>query len=225
MKQSVFEAKKINAVIFDIDGVLVDTEYYQWLGWVEILKPYHKTITKKQYLKYAGKQGDVIESEIARDLALSFRKGVLLAKKEALLINWFHKKELKPMPYAKQTVAYFLKKGFKLAAASGSPKDEALLKLKRTGLLPLLRSVTGSNEVKRGKPFPDIYLHAAKLLDVNPTFCLSFEDTQYGVEAAKAAGLSCFAVPNEFSQKQDFSKADKVFKNLKEAMLYFESGL
>lgn len=225
MTQSRFEAQKIKAVIFDVDGVLADTEYYQWQGWVEALKPHQKSVSQLQYLKYAGKQGDAIEAELVTDFNLSVAKGTLLSAKEMLIIKWFHEKELKQMPYAKQAVNYFLKKHIKLAAASGSPKKEAQLKLEKTGLLSLLQTVKGGDEVKRGKPFPDIYLHAADALGVDPAFCLAFEDTQYGVEAAKAAGLTCFAVPNEYSQNQDFSKADKVFTNLKEAISFFEKSM
>jgi len=210
---------KIEGVIFDVDGILADTEKYQWLGWVEPLKEYNIPLTKKQYFKYAGKQGDAIESELIGDFNLPIKKGVLLTKKEALLIEWFHSKKLNRMKYAKQAVEYFYKRNIKLAAASGSPKSEALLKLDKTGLLPFFHFVTGGNEVKKGKPFPDIYLHAAKSIKLDPNKCLSFEDTRYGVESAKSAGLFCFAVPTEFSMKQDFSKADRIFKSLEEAIM------
>jgi len=171
-------------------------------------------------LKYAGKRGDVIESELLQDLNLQLKKNTLLAKKEAQLIEWFHKKQLKRMLYAKQAVQFFYKKNIPLAAASGSPKNEATLKLEKTGLLSFFQKVIGGSEVERGKPFPDIYLHATELLKVNPKHCLAFEDTQYGVESAKAAGLTCFAIPNEFSLQQDFSQADMVFTDLREAIAF-----
>jgi beta-phosphoglucomutase-like phosphatase (HAD superfamily) len=212
----------IEGVIFDVDGVLADTEQYQWLGWVEQLKGFNIVLTKKQYFKYAGKQGDVIESELIRDFNLSVKKNTLLAKKEALLIEWFHTKKINRMKYAKLMVEYFFKRNIKLAAASGSPKDEALLKLDKTGLLPYFQIVVGGSEVKRGKPFPDIYLRAATSLKLKPGNCLSFEDTQYGVESAKSAGLFCIGVPSAFSIKQDFSKADAVYKDLKEVLAILE---
>ncbi|MGI8420467.1 MAG: HAD family hydrolase [Candidatus Levyibacteriota bacterium] len=208
----------LEGIIFDIDGVLVDTEYFQWQGWVEVLTPLGKTVSQMEYLKYAGKRGDIIESELIQDFNLPISKNELLSQKEKLLIEWFHSKSLKLMPFAEEAVQYFQKKRYKLACASGSPRNEALLKLKKTGLFPLFHNVVSGSDVKRGKPFPDIYLHAADSLGLSPATCLAFEDTQYGVESAKAAGLFCFAIPNEFSQKQDFSKADGIFKNLKEAI-------
>jgi len=214
--------KTIEGVIFDVDGVLADTEKYQWLGWVEPLKEYNIPLTKKQYLKYAGKQGDVIESEMISEFNLPIEKHILLQKKEKMLIEWFHKKKLNRMKYAKQAVEYFFKSNIKLAAASGSPRDEAILKLEKTGLLSYFPFVVGGTEVKRGKPYPDIYIHAAKLLQLKPNKCLSFEDTQYGVESAKSAELFCIGVPTEFSIKQNFSKADEICKDLKEAITFLK---
>jgi HAD superfamily hydrolase (TIGR01509 family) len=220
MKKKHVNINNIEGVIFDVDGVLVDTEKYQWLGWVEPLKKYKKSLTKQEYFKYAGKQGDVIESELIRDFNLPIEKNTLLTEKELLLIKWFKNKSLKHMPYAKEALEFFLKNNVKLAAASGSPREEALLKLKRTELLLLFEFIIGGSEIKRGKPFPDIYLQAAKMLSLNPNKCLAFEDTQYGVESAKSAGLFCFAVPTEFSAKQDFSKADEIFENLGDAITF-----
>lgn len=215
----------LEGVIFDVDGVLVDTERYQWLGWIEALKDFGKSVSKEEYLKYAGKSGHVIEPELLKDLHLSLKKNTLLAKKEAKLIEWFHKKKLKRMLYAKQAIQFFYKKNIPLAAASGSPKNEATLKLEKTGLLSFFQKVVGGSEVERGKPFPDIYLHATELLKVNPKHCLAFEDTQYGVESAKSAGLTCFAIPNEFSAQQDFSQADMVFENLRDAITFVTKAI
>lgn len=211
-------------VIFDLDGVLVDTEYFQWQGWVEVLKPHGKSISQIEYLKYAGKQGSDIESELIIDLNLPLSKNTLLEKKEQLLIDWFETKSLQCMPFAKEAVEYFHHKNFKLACASGGPRDEVVLKLKKVDLLSLFQYVISGSDVKKGKPFPDIYLLAAKSLGLNPEQCLAFEDTQYGVASAKSAGLVCFAIPNEFSYKQDFSQADGVFTNLKEAIAVLDKN-
>lgn len=218
MKSGKTELSDYKAVIFDIDGVLVETEYFQWQGWVEALKPYGKKLSKTEYFKYAGKTGSIIEQELIRDLKLEVRPRTLLDFKEKLLIEWFHNKPLKLMPHALETIKFFRSKNIPFAAATGSNEDEARLKLEKTGLMEYLDVIAANDHVKRGKPFPDIYIYAAKLLGLSPEACLAFEDTQYGVEAAKAAGLTCFAVPNEFSVNQDFSGADRVLMNLKEAI-------
>ena len=213
---------EIEGIIFDLDGILVDTEYLHWQGWVKVLKSHAKSMTKKEYLKYAGKQGDAIETELFIDFNLSLPKNALLGKKNELLIDWFATKPLETMPFAKDALEYFHKKHLKLACASGSFREEAELKLKKTGLFSLFQTVVSGDDVERGKPFPDIYLLAAKKLGLKPEQCLSFEDTQSGLTSAKAAGLVCYAIPNEFSQGQDFSQADGVFNNLQEAISSFK---
>jgi beta-phosphoglucomutase-like phosphatase (HAD superfamily) len=108
--------------------------------------------------------------------------------------------------------------GAKTISFSVSPKQQVVSNLKNIGLLSFFQIIPNAYEVKRGKPYPDIYLAALKDIGLSARECLAIEDTQYGVESAKAAGLICFAIPGEFSKKQNFSKADNVFKNLKELM-------
>jgi beta-phosphoglucomutase len=217
-----FSQHTIKGVIFDLDGILVDTEYFHWQGWVEVLKPYGKSLSQREYLQYAGKQGDIIESELIKELKLSVKKNELLERKKALVLDWINTKPLHLMPFAEEVIQYFLKKNINIACASGSLKDEALLKLQKGGLLPLFSLIISGSDVKRGKPFPDTYLLTAKKLGLKPENCLAFEDTQYGVASAKSAGMFCFAIPNEFSNEQDFSQADGVLKDLHEAMSIFK---
>jgi len=217
--------KKISqfkGVIFDIDGVLLDTEYFQWQGWVEVLKSLKISLSKKDYFSYAGKRGDIIENELKEKYQLDFKNSELRNKKEKLLMKWLKSRKLKLMPYAKEAVIFFAKnKHIKIAVASGSPKDEVILKLKKANLYKLFSIIVTGSEVEKGKPYPDIYLLTIKKLKLKSQECLAFEDTQYGVESAKSAGLTCFVIPNEYSIKQNFSKADKIFRNLKEVIFYF----
>ena len=212
----------IKGVIFDLDGVLIDTEAYQWKGWVEGLKPLGINLSKEEYFKYAGKTGNIIESELVNNYNLKIEKGSLLKQKEELLIEWFHHEELNLMPHAKEAVEFFVNKKMMVGLASGGPKDEIILKLKRVNLYYLFPVITSASEVKRGKPFPDIYLLSAERLGLKTEECLALEDTQYGLESAKSAGMTCFAIPSEFSIKQDFSRADKIFNSLEEVVEFYK---
>ena len=215
-KYNMISLEKIKGVIFDLDGVLVDTERLHYLTWVEVLKPFGINFTKEDYFNYAGKREDVIEVELIKNYNLkNIEKNFLFNQKRGLSKKWIKSKELKLMPYSKEAVEYFANKKVKLAICSGGYKDEIIVKLKRTGFYPFFPIIVSGGEIERGKPYPDIYLLAAKKLGLSPKECLAFEDTQYGLESAKSAGLTCFAIPGEFSVKQDFSKADKVFANFK----------
>lgn len=208
----------LKGVIFDLDGVLVDTEYFQWQGWVEILKPYEISLPKQKYFKYAGKRGDIVELELIRDFNLNLDKGSLLIPKEKMVKKWVKSRKLKRMAYARETVDFFLNRGIKVAVAGGAPRDEVLIKLKRTNLYTFFKAIVSGSDVEKGKPNPDIYLLTIKKIGLNPENCLALEDTQYGLEAAKSAGLFCLVIPNEYSEKQDFSRADGIFPNLREAV-------
>lgn len=210
----------LRGAIFDLDGVLIETEHFQWQGWVEVLRPHGVTLNEQEYLAYAGKSGNIIEAELIRRYGLKVPKGHLLEGKEKLLIKWFSTEPLNKMPYAMEAVRFFVDHGIPTAVASSGPRDEVVLKLDRTGLLPLFRHVVSRDDVSRGKPHPDIYIAACKKLGLSPADCVSFEDTQYGVESAKGAGTVCFAVPNKFSLGQDFSRADGKFNSLAEAIAH-----
>lgn len=219
------ELRQLKGIIFDLDGVLADTEYYQWQGWVEALKPYGILLSKEKYFDYAGKREDIIEKELIKKYNLKIKKGELLDKREKLLIEWFSSKKLKPMPWVKEAVVFFAKeKKIKLAIASSGPKDEVILKLKKINFYSYFPVIVAGSEVKRGKPYPDIYLLATKKLKLKPKECLALEDTQYGTESAKTAGLVCFAIPSEYSKKQNFSKANKIFPSLKEVIEWFKNS-
>ena len=210
----------IRAVIFDMDGIIADTELLQFRGWREVLKPLGITLTRKDYYDYAGDTGYYIEERLIEKYGLKAGRGSLLREKERFLFSWFRTKPLKTMPYAMEAVRYFKGRGIKVGLASGAMIEETKLKLRRLGIAGLFPVIAGRDQVKRSKPYPDVYLHAAHQLRVRPDECIVFEDTEFGLRSAKSAGMICLAIPNELAVKQDFSKADGVFRNLKEAIEY-----
>lgn len=209
----------LKGIIFDIDGVLIDTEGFQWQGWVEALKPQGVNLSKEYYIKNcAGKTASFIEQELIERFNLNLKSGNLSQKKEKLLMEWFRTKQLELLPYAKEAINFFKQSDLKVGASSGAPKEEIFLKLKKVSLSGLFESIISRDDVKRGKPYPDVYLLGAEKLALNPNEIITFEDTQYGVESAKSAGMICFAIPQEFSAQQNFSRADRIFRELKQAV-------
>lgn len=215
---------RIKAIIFDLDGVLVDTEFFQSKAWIEVLKKYNISVSLKDLLPYKGKSGEVIEKELKEKYKLPVEKGELLRKRDCYVLDIFKKEKIQTMPYAKTTLDFLTNKK-RLALASTGTKEEVFLKLKKVGFDKYFSVITTRDDVKRGKPYPDIYLAALKKIQFNSKDCLAIEDTQPGVESAKSAGLICFAIPNEFSVQQNFSKADKKFSSLKEVVQEFKDSL
>jgi HAD superfamily hydrolase (TIGR01509 family) len=213
---------QFKGLIFDLDGVLVDSEYFQWQGWVLPLRKFGIELSKEEYFHYAGKTASIIEGELIKNYNLDIKPGSLFHEKEKLLIEWFESGDLPLMPFAREAIEFFQGLNLKLAICSGGPRDEVHLKLKRKDLVKYFPVVVSRDDVINGKPSPDMYALAAEKIGLPPEECFSFEDTMYGLQAAKAAGLTCYAIPNEYSRKQDFSSADKVFKNLNEAVDFFK---
>lgn len=213
----------IKGVIFDLDGVLVDSEELHYLAWVEVLKPLGLNFSKKEFFDYTGKQIDITAGELIKKHNLKSSKEKLFLQRRRTAIKLFKNSDVKLMPYAKNAVSFLAKENkVKLGLASGGIKKIVIMKLKNAGLYRFFLTVVAGDDVKRGKPHPDTYLLAAKKMKLKPKDCLALEDTQFGVESAKSAGLFCFAIPNEHSRRQNFSKADKVFKNLKEAVRFIK---
>ena len=205
-------------VVFDMDGILVDTEGFQWQGWIEVLKPYGLGMSKDDYIsRYAGNTGTFIEEELIKMHNLDVDKGTLLEPKEDIMLNFVKNKEIQLMFYAREAVETLAAKGFRLGLVSGGPRPEVDIKLEKTGLKGSFEITVSRNDVERCKPHPDSYLLGAERLNIEPSQLVAIEDTSFGVASAKSAGLSCIAIPNEYSIKQDFSNADHVCKNLEEA--------
>lgn len=212
----------IKGIIFDLDGTLADTEGFQWQGWVLPLRQLGVELTGDDYLKYAGRSGHLIDEELIETYNLKVEKGYILQEKAKLLEKWFSEEHINLMPYAEEAIIFALKNNYRIALCSGGPREEVLLKLERTNLLKYFDIVVSTSDVENGKPSPDIYLYALGKIGLRPEECLALEDTQYGLQAAKDAGLYCFGVPHKFSRNQDFSRADKVLTSLKGLIEYFE---
>ncbi|MEW6035827.1 MAG: HAD family phosphatase [Candidatus Micrarchaeota archaeon] len=203
----------LKAVFFDVDGTLLDTERFQFLGWVEVLKPYDVRITKEEYTQYAGKPSEEIEKILRSKYGLE--AGISIKKKQVML-DLFDSHRIDTLPYVKESLEFLRSK--KLGAISGSTQKEAELKIKKANLTDYFDVVLGVHGSIRGKPAPDLYLKALKTLNIEASKALVFEDTSSGVTAAKDAGIFTVAIPTEFSLRQDFSKADGVCKNMREAV-------
>ncbi|MCC7570178.1 HAD family phosphatase [Candidatus Micrarchaeota archaeon] len=216
----------MKAVIFDVDGVLVNSEGWHCQAWNQILKPYDIQINKEEYAgKLAGRQGEDIDKDFITEHDLKIPFGKLITTKEALILEWMKTKEIPLMFYSKEILENLRKNKKLIGAASSSPADELEVKLKRSGFWNYFSAVTSKDEIKHSKPSPDIYLLEAKKLGIDPKQAIACEDSSYGVIAAKRAGMKAIAIPNEWSNKQDFSQADYVVKNLQEAYMILEKEL
>lgn len=211
----------VKAVIFDFDGLLINSEPlwsqvdYEMLG-ERGFKP-----TKALLRKRLG-TGNKRTVEIYKD-ELGFKESIelLAAEREKRFFKILDRK-ISPMVGAVTLIKSLAKRKMKLAVATSGPyKDRIKRILNELGVTKcILARVTGE-EISRLKPAPDIFLAAAKKLNIDPKYCLVFEDAPSGIKAAKAAGMTVYGVNlDKFTRKQlEKVGADKVYKSLLEVEL------
>jgi HAD superfamily hydrolase (TIGR01509 family) len=209
---------KLRALCFDFDGTLVDSEPIHLRVWNEVLLPHDVSVTVNEFKhRYVG----TVAPEMAKDLVEKFHLKAdpvsLASAKDRKYTEWVRRNPLPLMPYARESVAAFARRGVKLACVTGSPRDIVTLSLKRLGIQEYFMVVVARNDVTRSKPDPECYFKAMKDLREPVDAGISFEDSEAGVLAATAAGLACYGIAWESSAAHDLSNATKVFNGLQEA--------
>ena len=204
----------IKAVIFDMDGVIVDSEPINY----EVIRiTFEKAgvkISKKEFIEEWIVKGTGSREAIKRhNIKMSSEDLQKIKKKIYLDIL---KRKVKLKPNAKRTIINLHKK-YKLALASQGHRYNIDIIVKKFKLSKFFQAIIGKQDVNKGKPNPEIFLKASKELKVKPEECLVIEDTEKGIIAAKRAGMICIAVPDTWTKKyNDFSKADLVVNLLGE---------
>jgi beta-phosphoglucomutase len=220
-------ANDIKAVIFDCDGVLVDTEYLKFLAWQKALASVDIELSIEEYKVVAGNSSKKIHEMLQKMKNLDIPEEVIHLRRVK-----YQELQVQGVPPINETIEFvrhlsqnksFL--GIKLGLASSASKNEILLNLKHIGLEHEFDViVSGSDDLEEytdsegtNKPKPYIYLESSKRLNISPKHCLVFEDTEAGIEAANTAGMIAVAIPNWITKEQNFSKANKVINSISES--------
>ena len=207
------EDVRIEAVIFDLDGLMVDSEPLARQAWRTLLASYGHELDEETVNAMLGLRlmdsSRLVKGRFALPLTveqIANRRGELLLA--SLPGN------LQPMPGLIELLNAIDARGLRRAVATSSPGFYAPVALQEIGAADGFVVIVTGDSVARGKPAPDIYLAAAAALALPPTLCLALEDSPNGVRSAKAAGMRCIAVPNELSVELDLSEADAILPSL-----------
>ncbi len=197
----------VQALIFDFDGLLMDTETTLLQSWEHEWRQHGLELDRAGF--FADHGGDVSDqryAELARAVGPAFDRTASHARRTAYRER-LHA-ELEPAPGIRDWFDQAAALGLRLAVASSSAESWVRGHLERAGLAPRIEVLACGNEVAAHKPDPAVYLLALSRLAVSPTAALAFEDTPHGVAAAQAAGLRCVAIPNAFTPPDRFAAAD-----------------
>lgn len=186
---------KIQAVIFDLDGTLIDSEGNYLKADQRLFADYgFMGYDWKLHSQYIGFGSREMLEEMKEKHHIEEPIETLLRKKNQYYIEIAQKNTI-VFPEMLKFLKQLKEQGYALALASGSSPAVIRAILEITGMGKYFSVVLSAEDVRKGKPEPDIFLEAAKRLDVAPESCLVMEDSHFGVDAAKRAGMYCVAIP------------------------------
>lgn len=208
----------LKALVFDFDGVIIDTEsvwFYIFRDWLK--REYQYDLKIKDYLVCVGSHS----SEFFRFLKQDIGEHVdgYAYEQEAMAEYIERINILPPMKGVAELIKEAHEKGLKIALATSATEKKPRIHLERLGLIRYFDAFSTAELSKKLKPEPDIFLKAAELLDCKPEECLAIEDSGNGLIAARRANMPCLIVPNQITEHCDFEGYYKRVNSLDEVCI------
>ena len=214
----------LQALIFDFDGLIVDTEKPGFDSWNELYAGFGQKLTLDDWRGATGYVGGFdpgvhLEGLLGRKLDWEN----LVPRRDAR--NWELTLTQGVLPGIRELMLAAVSAGMPIGVASNSGFGWVNDGLERLGLRDLVGAIVTRDMVLNPKPAPDVYLKAAETLQVSPIRSVALEDSEPGCRAAKAAGMRAVVIPNQFSERQDLSVADLIVPSAKALSLERLVGL
>lgn len=214
----------MDAVIFDLDGLLADTEIISLKVYQELLEDFGIPFTEETYSReYSGHREEENVQRFLNTYDLPWNFDQTLEKVYELEARILAK-GVNLKKGAKNLLAFLQREGIPIALATSSVESRARMILDSNGILSLFDHLVFAKDVKRSKPYPDIFLKACSDLNVLPENCLVLEDSEAGIEVAYRAGIPVICIPDLKMPAQSFlNKIEQVFQDLDAVRDYLES--
>jgi HAD superfamily hydrolase (TIGR01509 family) len=202
-------------VIFDMDGVIIDSEPVHQECERQIFKILEINVSDEQHNALIGATDETMWFRIGDLYKLSMTVPKIIQLKKSLYMEYLRKEGcLKIITGIPELIADLDKNNFLLALASSSPHEQISYVLESLGIRHYFQSIISGEDVKVGKPDPEIFIKAAESVGVSPESCVVIEDSYNGVTAAKNANMKCIGYKNPNSGNQDLSDADITVSSL-----------
>lgn len=216
------------AVVLDLDGLIVDTEPLHQRAVNALLKQLgvdYQFETEEYGKCFVGIPVIYNADYLIERFNLRIQQADFIVQREQIYEGLIAEpKNLSAMPGVFKLLDDLRARGLPLAVASGSPRNQVEMVLRGLGIIDRFRAVVAGSDVAKTKPAPDVYLRATEKIGIAPAVCVALEDSATGVTAAKAAGLRAIAVPNQYTAHQDLSHADARIPSLEVALEYVLDG-
>ncbi|MBN1352467.1 HAD family phosphatase [candidate division KSB1 bacterium] len=197
----------LEAIIFDNDGVLVDSEPLHHVAEIQTVAAYGYKLEPADFMRYVGVSTEIMLRDWIDQFNLDATVEELGERHQENLIHQFEA-NLLVMPGIPELLADLSGHSQKIAVASSSTRILVQTGLQKLGLWDYFDAIVCGDDVQRTKPDPMIYFEVARLLELPPAACIVIEDSFTGVTAAKAAGMCCIGYQSANSGQQDLSQAD-----------------
>lgn len=198
---------EIKAVVFDMDGVLIDTEKLLVRYWVQAANEMGFPMERKHALELRSLASRYAEPYLKGLFGDGFNYHKVRARRIELMEDYIDLHGVQIKPGLTELMDYLKKHSYKIAVATATDYDRAVPYLQKAGIYESIDSLCCGPSVEHGKPEPDIYLYAAKKLGVEPEKCLAIEDSPNGIKAAHAAKMHTVMIP-------DLTQPDKKLQRL-----------
>lgn len=207
----------IQTVIFDMDGVIVDTEPVHHYAYHQQFKQLNIEVTPEMYASFTGNSTKNIFERLKAEFQLEEDVTTLVATKRNLFNHAFDSKEdLYLLEGVEDLIKDLYHNGMQLVLASSSATVTINRIFNRFGLHKYFSHIVSGEDFPKSKPHPAIFLQAALLSQTSIENCIVIEDSTNGIKAAKAAGIYCIGYDSFHSKMQDYSLADKVISDFRE---------
>ena len=203
------------AAIFDMDGVIIDSEQFHWDVNKKIFSDLGIKVSQSEYRRYIGSSNTNMWTDLKKRYGLSQPLEALVSIQGSGNIDFLRENSFDPIPGIAELIQELKKNGIAIGLASSSPHVAIDIVLKKFAFESYFSVVVSGEDFKNSKPAPDIFLKAALLLQTAPDECVVIEDATHGVVAAKAAGMKCVGFANKNSWGQDLSRADLIVDDIK----------
>lgn len=198
--------QKFKAVLFDMDGTLIDTEKYLHRCWIQAAAEFGYAMTADQALSMRSASAEYGEALMKAMFGPECDYGKIRARRRQLNEEAYEKYGIEKKPGAEALLAYLKERGYRLATSTATDEERTRRYLSQTGLLPYFDEIICATMVEHGKPEPDVYLYACRVLGEEPKECAAVEDAPNGVLSASRAGLKVIMVPDLSQPDESISK-------------------
>jgi beta-phosphoglucomutase len=205
------------ALIFDMDGVIVDNHQWHFKAWVEFGKRHDIQITREDFSRHFGVTNQVIFKSMFGS-SITEEASIRLANEKESIYRELYAPFIEPVKGLPAFMQQVYNSGIPIALATAAPSENVVFTLKATGLEKFFTAISDASMVTRSKPDPQVYLVTAEKLGITPSECLVFEDSIPGIQSAIAAGMEVIGVATTH-------KSAELLKYVNEIIMNFEAPL